>query len=422
MDVGYYVGKYITQLPHLLPIIDRLPGVVYTDCLDVVVWMSKYRPNNKVKLTKIEDIPPCNIILADFFKFPKTFNSFQIYHGVSEKTYWHHLKNKMPWYNYTINPSPLFLVPTKDQGFSRLNAKKTFGYLALHPRSLPHLVEIYKKFPGNIYTNKKQVYEWLVKFKYKVIWHNKIDLVSMIEKNKEDNIFVFEGFYPLILKRLKKITNTIQLFHGTSEKTIVLAKDGSVDLSNRNFYSKVISSSEILTNMITIKHDKSEPPRALILKKKKVLYMPTHHNGEESSKDVIEEVLSLKEKYDLTIKFHPITYDKDLDLVNKARASGVRVVDPLDYEYVCYEELFYETDLLIADYSSVIYEFTLYSKPILLLPIKEDLQKKIKVAKYCTHYDGNILSSTEVALEGNREYPNYFYKNDIVEVIKKNIK
>lgn len=111
-----YIGKVITQLPHILPIIEKYEGTIYTDSIDVKTWMDNY---SAVPCIISNPPPNSNLLLADYFYFPNN-NTIQIFHGVSEKAY---IKSIVPkWFTYIINPSPQYcsLDPyTALKGFSR---------------------------------------------------------------------------------------------------------------------------------------------------------------------------------------------------------------------------------------------------------------------------------------------------------------
>ena len=110
--LNYYIEWTAAQLPHILPIAERLGGDIYTNCDFVEEWMSKH---SLIKCKR--DKPPGgNLILADYVNFPE-YNTIQVCHGVSAKTY----INELPedWFNYIINPSPRYTLKTSLTGFTR---------------------------------------------------------------------------------------------------------------------------------------------------------------------------------------------------------------------------------------------------------------------------------------------------------------
>lgn len=117
--INYYIGGTITQLPHILPIALKLGGTIYTNNEETKKWLRLNRPEvSCIRVKKVEEIAPCNIVVADYFKFPKSFNRIQIFHGFSLKKY----INQCPWnyYDVIINPSPFYSLPIQHAtGFSR---------------------------------------------------------------------------------------------------------------------------------------------------------------------------------------------------------------------------------------------------------------------------------------------------------------
>lgn len=135
-----YCGKSLAQLSHLLPILDRYQSILYTDFKPVVDWMKLWRPNITVIFCDKSSIPPCNIVVADYFIFPKTHNSIQIFHGISEKDYINQCREDR--YTHIINPSPLYKLKTPLKGFvrSHLSERGTQGTLFCpthHIQTLP---------------------------------------------------------------------------------------------------------------------------------------------------------------------------------------------------------------------------------------------------------------------------------------------
>jgi len=111
--LNYYIEWTAAQLPHILPIAEKLGGTIYTNCSYVETWLKRYS-----MIPCIRDTPPIetNLVLADYVNFPQN-NTIQVCHGVSTKTY----INEMPreWFKYIINPSPTFKLNTSLTGFTR---------------------------------------------------------------------------------------------------------------------------------------------------------------------------------------------------------------------------------------------------------------------------------------------------------------
>lgn len=111
--IYYYIGHAMSELPHILPLQEKLGGVLYTTVPVVSTWMRKYS-----SLPCEEGPPPYpgNLILADYYNFPN-HNTIQVFHGVSAKSYINKFNPQQ--YSHIINPSPKYPLVTPYRGFAR---------------------------------------------------------------------------------------------------------------------------------------------------------------------------------------------------------------------------------------------------------------------------------------------------------------
>ncbi len=98
--------------------------------------------------------------------------------------------------------------------------------------------------------------------------------------------------------------------------------------------------------------------------KEKVLFMPTWRDEQEDNKKVLDRIDYViknidKEKFDVRVKLHPIAKTKFPDLETKYNFKELDNSDNL------YEEL-NTVDVLVSDYSSIIFDFSLKNKNIIL--------------------------------------------------------
>lgn len=99
--------------------------------------------------------------------------------------------------------------------------------------------------------------------------------------------------------------------------------------------------------------------------KLKLLYLPTY--GEEASIDTIEqELITLKEKFDITIKLHHGTTFLEPDRVQKAKNITTKVLD----HKASLVELIAETDVVLSDGSGAIFDALYTNTPIVVFKQK----------------------------------------------------
>ena len=105
--------------------------------------------------------------------------------------------------------------------------------------------------------------------------------------------------------------------------------------------------------------------------------------------------LCIKEKYVFAIKMHPFVKVK----INIPKEYQDYIIDLSDYNDI--NELFYITDILITDYSSNIYDFSLLNKPILFYTFDLDFYQLVnKVHRPIKEYaPGKICMKFEYLIE-----------------------
>ena len=230
---------------------------------------------------------------------------------------------------------------------------------------------------------KKQKFEFCVKEKLKQysvleikgIWHLATSGFWFSDS-------VFFSFFPL-----KKEQNNIQLWHGAG----AFKKFGRDVSSGLKYYITFLSVSsneviDIYANAFRISKEKVRNlgiPRADIffreeekqrireefyknypeLKNKKIiLYAPTFRDNEKNKFNLKLDIELMKENleglnYILLLKLHPGIKSKDIQVDNK-----------FSYNFSDYSNtanLLIISDILISDYSSIIFEFSIMKKPIL---------------------------------------------------------
>ena len=104
-----------------------------------------------------------------------------------------------------------------------------------------------------------------------------------------------------------------------------------------------------------------------IKNKKVILFAPTYRGTGQATAYYDNDQIDLDKLYELCVnnnyivlfKFHPFIKDK----ITIKKEYQELLIDVSDYSDI--NELFYVTDVLITDYSSNIYEYSLFEKPII---------------------------------------------------------
>ena len=241
----------------------------------------------------------------------------------------------------------------------------------------------------------------------------------------------------LLLGNVKRI----QLWHGAPYKKIMWdAKSGVLTKFKRiifDRYNLIISSNENLNNIISkafrVNKDKvlaSGYPRVrgdLESKKhndriKKILYAPTFRDGSSEfylfdrygmNFDLFNNWL-VKEQKHLYIRLHPKDSLSNENRKCIERASNIFIDDSLDV----YENL-WEYEVLISDYSSIIFDYLAYEKKIIFAPFDFDMYSKIHRGVYFDYSEISVQPIAQnwqqvlVSLESEYDY------SRLHEIIKK---
>lgn len=379
---------------------------------------------------------------TDFLKGSSTLKSI-LYH-VNSRTY------KLSGYIYGRRKFNIFLM-------------KFFYLLLKHRRVKDNRISFLSERRDNLSGNFGFVYDLLKK-------DNNLDLVQLLKTKqiKDLNIFgmlkyvnlistsrliLLDDFYPNIHNfTLKKETNIIQLWHAAGAfKTFGFSRLGKIggtsqkSLNHRNYDYAIVSSDEIRRfyaegfgicdekvvatgiprtdvffndkyRIETVKMIYKEHP--IIKDKTVILFAPTFRgDGKEDAyypmnKFNIKNFFNLLDNTEnvlLIIKHHPFVKenikipekhkDKVLDLSGSSEING----------------LLFITDLLITDYSSVIFEASILNIPMLFYSY--DLEDYIRDRDFYYDYrsfvPGNILCSFENLIKAinNNDFDSYKIQN-----------
>lgn len=289
--------------------------------------------------------------------------------------------------------------------------------------------------------NLKFIYDELKNYPYEVnmILKKTIDTKKTFKEKKEltrlmaiSKYILIDDFYPIVYPiRFRKGTKLIQVWHAMGAfKTFGFSRIGKVggptksSLTHKNYTDAICSSKSIRKNYAeafgisidkvhaigiprtdvffdkeyekNIKEDlyKKYP----ILKNKKVItYAPTFRgNGQQSAYfpfDMIDFNLlkkELKDDYVFILKMHPFV--KDTNFLPKNDDFFLNLSDEREIN-----DLLFVTDILVTDYSSVIYEYSLLNKQVVFYV--PDLDEYIRTRDF--YYDFNKYMYGDVATTTN---------------------
>ena len=244
-------------------------------------------------------------------------------------------------------------------------------------------------------------------------------------------IFLDNVFLPMAFMRFKKDVQIIQLWHGcnTLKKFGQLSNVGQLkwlEHKANSRYTAVIVSSNKMINLhqeaFGVKGEKILPlgiPRIDALfeseeklqrdkesfykvypqlrHKKIILYAPTFRdndlNMEDSRMNLNEVMEKLPKAYQIITKYHPFVAHR------RVRTEDERIIDVSDYEDL--NTLLLVADVLITDYSSIIYEYAVLNKPIIFYAYdKEEYESKIRgfYYNYDEYVPGKIVYDKEELL------------------------
>jgi len=260
-----------------------------------------------------------------------------------------------------------------------------------------------KELSGNLL----YIYDELKKYDYniKIMLISKAKLIERIKYNLKllyyvatSKYILIDDFFPLMyVLKIRKGTKFIQVWHalGAYKKVGYSRKDiGNLkSLTHKNYTDTIVSSDSIVENYAEafgIEKEKVHPlgiPRTdlffdkesientkkelykkyEILKGKRIiLFAPTFRGKGRKSAHYPEEYIDLDGIYKnlesndlLIIKMHPFIKNK----IEIKEEYKDKIIDMTDYNDV--NELLLITDLLITDYSSVIFDYSFMKKPVI---------------------------------------------------------
>lgn len=258
-----------------------------------------------------------------------------------------------------------------------------------------------------LYGNLSYIYEELQKYDYdiKVLLLNKAKLWDKIRYNLKllyyvatSKYILIDDFFPLMyVLKIRKGSKLIQVWHalGAYKKVGYSRKDigHATSLTHKNYTDTIVSADAVVENYAEAFGIGKERVHALgiprtdmffdeekikkikkaiyekydILKDKKViLFAPTFRGSGRKSAYYPEDYINLDTIYEklnandvFVIKLHPFTKNKIV--INKKYQD--KIIDLTNYGDI--NELLLVTDLLITDYSSVIFEYAFMEKPVI---------------------------------------------------------
>lgn len=305
------------------------------------------------------------------------------------------------------------------------------------------------QFKGNNKIIYKKMLEWDLNFNYIIIGLDDIKMINMnifkrIIKSIKFNYqistaryIILNDYYSLFsMIKIRKGTELIQVWHagGAFKK---FGKDSLRNIENKKLlrrntkghsqYTKVIVSSkkvvDIYANALSISPNKIYPigiPRAdvffdtekienikqrllkkytLLLNKKIILYAPTFRDNDRkrSSLGLDLGYLSenLEQDYIIVLKMHPFER-------GKIKVDGELSSKVLDLSHEEINDLLIIADLLITDYSSLIFEYAILQRPMIFFAY--DLEKYENDIRgfyypYTDFVPGPIAYTTEEVVE-----------------------
>ena len=283
------------------------------------------------------------------------------------------------------------------------------------------------------------------KYEYYFIPKDQFSLSNMKKLATSKYVFLTDNFFALAFMNFSKKAKLIQLWHGTGlfkkfgydllnddEKKVMLkfsnkitnlfvSSKNVVDIYARNFaidkskviplgiprndfYSKEHLDDEYISNL-KAEFEKEYPN---IKDKKIVLYAPTFREHPEYNAvfkyfNIEKFIEELGDEYILCIKLHP-NYNKFTDKDNQIDLDELSdTYNIVNFtEFKDEQKLFLISDILITDYSSVMVEYTLLKRPIILFVYDLDNYLEKERGFYFDYREkvpGNIVQDTDELIE-----------------------
>lgn len=223
-----------------------------------------------------------------------------------------------------------------------------------------------------------------------------------------DVIFLDSVFLPMAYIKFKKRVRVVQLWHGcntlkkfgqlsnkgklkelekdanssythvivSSKKMIKLHKE-AFGVSEKNIYPLGLPRMDIFFDEARIKEEKQKFYRQFdqLKEKKIILYAPTFRDNNINSFDdnmnLKKVAENLPENYVIINKFHPFVAKR------YGKIESNKMIDLSEYDDLT--RLLLVSDILISDYSSIIFDYAILKKPIIFYAYdKEEYENKIR--------------------------------------------
>lgn len=308
---------------------------------------------------------------------------------------------------------------------------KKITYISYSSDTLPENMKMISKEINEMNTDVNEIYLTL---KYKNTFLDKVKYVVEIAKQiyhiKTSGVVIIDGNNFVVSNINKKDTKVVQIWHATGAiKKFGKDYDRKYEIKN---YDYIITSSSksksIMASAFGVEekqvvplgyaktdklfdNKKMKKYKTQMLKKypflkdkKVVLYAPTFRGEGIYDKDFLDIDINkigklLDKDYIFLYKLHPILthqYENILDVDNVFNVSE---------ESLC--KLFSISDMLVSDYSSIIYDYTILEKPIILYT--PDLEKyKTSRGLYIDYEDfapGRIVYSEDELVDQVKREP-----------------
>ena len=244
------------------------------------------------------------------------------------------------------------------------------------------------------------------KYEYHFIPKDRFSLSNMKLLATSKYIFLTDNFFALAFMRFGKKTVSSKNVVDIYARNFAIDKSKVIPLGipRNDFYSKEHLDKEFVSNL-KAEFEKIYPN---IKGKKIVLYAPTFREHPEYNAvfnyfNIEEFIEELGDEYILCIKLHP-NYNKFTDKENQIDLEELsyryNIVNFTDYKDE--QKLFLISDILITDYSSVMVEYTLLKKPIILFAY--DLDNYLENERgfyfdYRKRVPGNIVKNTDELID-----------------------
>ena len=307
---------------------------------------------------------------------------------------------------------------------------------------------------NELYGNLLYIYEELKKYDYdvNVLLINKANFLEKVKYNLKllyyvatSKYILIDDFFPLMyVLKIREGTKFIQVWHalGAYKKVGYSRQDigNSKSLTHKNYTDTIVSSDAIIHNYAEAFGISKEKVHALgiprtdlffdkekienkknelfqkynTLKNKRIiLFAPTFRGRGRNSAYYPEKYIDLEEIYNnldeedvFIIKLHPFIKNQ---IIIKEEFKD-KIVDLTDYYDI--NDLLLVTDILITDYSSVIFEYSFVEKPIIFyVPDLEEYSNSRSFYYNYSEYMYGIVAKNQKELIEEIKNPNVDVEN-----------